>query len=80
MAADIRAAVVHAEHLISALLILARNERGLAVRDQVDLATAAEDVLDSSAVGSRRSSPVIRCWPNGLSVTVTIPSAGDHRA
>jgi signal transduction histidine kinase len=54
MAADIRAAVDHAEHLICALLILARNQRGLSVREQVDLATAAEDVLDSAAVGDRR--------------------------
>ena len=46
MAADIRAAVDHAEHLIGALLILARNERGLTVREKVDLATVAEDVLD----------------------------------
>jgi signal transduction histidine kinase len=54
MAADIRAAVDHAEHLIGALLILARNQRGLTVREQVDLATAAEDVLDTAAVGDRR--------------------------
>jgi signal transduction histidine kinase len=54
MAADIRAAVDHAEHLIGALLILARNQRGLAVREQVDLATAAEDVLDAAVVGDRR--------------------------
>jgi signal transduction histidine kinase len=54
MAADIRAAVDHAEHLISALLILARNQRGLTVREQVDLATAAEDVIDAAAVGDRR--------------------------
>jgi signal transduction histidine kinase len=46
MAADIRAAVDHAEHLIGALLLLARNERGLTVREKVDLATVAEDVLD----------------------------------
>jgi signal transduction histidine kinase len=50
MAADIRAAVDHAEHLIGALLILARNERGLTVREEVDLATTAEDVLDAAAV------------------------------
>jgi signal transduction histidine kinase len=54
MAADIRAAVDHAEHLIGALLILARNERGLTVREQVDLATAAEDVLDTVGLGDRR--------------------------
>jgi len=46
MAADIRAAVDHAEHLIGALLLLARNERGLTGREKVDLATVAEDVLD----------------------------------
>jgi signal transduction histidine kinase len=54
MAADIRAAVDHAEHLIGALLILARNERGLTVHEEVDLATVAEDVLDIATVGERR--------------------------
>ena len=54
MAADIRAAVDHAEHLISALLILARNDRGLGIHEQVDLATVAEDVLDTAAVGDRK--------------------------
>jgi signal transduction histidine kinase len=53
MAADIRAAVDHAEHLISALLILARNDRGLTAREPVDLATVAEDVLDTAAAGDR---------------------------
>jgi signal transduction histidine kinase len=54
MAADIRSAVDHAEHLIGALLIVARNERGLTVHEKVDLATAAEDVLDSAGPGDRR--------------------------
>jgi signal transduction histidine kinase len=54
MATDIRAAVGHAEHLIGALLILARNERGLTVREEIDLATVAEDVLDTVAPGDRR--------------------------
>ena len=54
MAADIRAAVDHAEHLISALLILARNERGLTVHEEVDLATVAEDVLDTAGPDDRR--------------------------
>ena len=54
MAADIRAAVDHAEHLIGALLILSRNERGLTVHDEVDLATVAEDVLDAAAPRDRR--------------------------
>ncbi|MGH8889841.1 MAG: sensor histidine kinase, partial [Acidothermaceae bacterium] len=51
MALDVRAAVDHAEHLIGALLILARNERGLTAHEHVDLATSAEDVLDTVAVG-----------------------------
>jgi signal transduction histidine kinase len=54
MAGDIRAAVDHAEHLIGALLLLARNEHGLTVRDEVDLATAAEDVLDTADLHGRR--------------------------
>jgi signal transduction histidine kinase len=51
MAVDIRAAVDHAEHLVGALLLLARNERGLTIREDVDLATTAEDVLDTADVG-----------------------------
>jgi signal transduction histidine kinase len=54
MGADTRAAADHAEHLIGALLILARNERGLTVREEVDLATIAEDVLDTTDPGDRR--------------------------
>lgn len=54
MATDVRAAVDHAEQLIAALLILARNERGLALHEPVDLATVAEDVLDGAALGDRR--------------------------
>ncbi len=55
MGADVRAAVDHAEHLIGALLILARNERGLSVHEQIDLATVAEDVLDIAILGDRRA-------------------------
>jgi signal transduction histidine kinase len=54
MAADIRAAVDHAERLIAALFILARNERGLTVHDDVDLATVAEDVIDTVVLDGRR--------------------------
>jgi signal transduction histidine kinase len=54
MGADIRAAVDNAEQLIGALLILARNERGLTVREEVDLATSAEDVLDAVSLDGRR--------------------------
>ncbi len=55
MAADIRTEVDRAEHLIGALLILARNERGLTVHEEVDLATVAEDVLDTAGLGDRRA-------------------------
>jgi signal transduction histidine kinase len=54
MGTDIRAAVDHAEHLIGALLILARSERGLTVREELDLAMVAEDVLDNADIGDRR--------------------------
>jgi signal transduction histidine kinase len=54
MAADIRVAVDHAEQLIGALFILARSERGLTVREEVDLATVAEDVLDTAALDGLR--------------------------
>ena len=54
MAADIRTAVGRAEHLIGALLILARNDRGLTIHEEVDLATIAEDVLDTAQLGDRR--------------------------
>jgi signal transduction histidine kinase len=54
MATDIRAAVDRAEQLIGALLLLARNERGLSACEQVDLATVAEDVLDTAGFGGRR--------------------------
>jgi signal transduction histidine kinase len=59
MAADIRAAMDHAEHLIGALLILARNERGLTVHETVDLATVAENVLDTACLGDRRVHPTL---------------------
>jgi signal transduction histidine kinase len=55
MAVDIREAVDHAENLISALLILARNERGLVVHEHVDLATVIEDVLDAVNPGDRHT-------------------------
>jgi hypothetical protein len=39
---------------IGALLILARNQRGLADYEDVDLATAAEDILDTTHQGDRQ--------------------------
>jgi signal transduction histidine kinase len=65
MATDIRAAVDHEEHLIGALLLLARNERGLTIRDHVDLATVAEDVLDTTDLGDRHLHATLE--PAGIS-------------
>ena len=54
MGHDVRAAVSDAERLIGALLTLARSDRGLTACEPVDLATVAEDVLDSADRGDRR--------------------------
>jgi signal transduction histidine kinase len=54
MGRDVRVAVDHAERLIDALLTLARNERGLSVREPVDLSTVAENVVDATDRGDRR--------------------------
>ncbi|MGA4539003.1 sensor histidine kinase [Uniformispora flossi] len=59
MGRDVRAAVGAAEDLIDALLTLARNERGLTVREDVDLATVAEDVLDADRQGPPRPEAVL---------------------
>jgi signal transduction histidine kinase len=60
MGADIRIAVDRAEQLISTLLILARNERGLTIHENVDLATVAEDVLDTAGLRDRRVHTTLR--------------------
>jgi signal transduction histidine kinase len=46
MAADVRQAVDHAERLIEALLVLARNEQARVLTDPLDLAAVAEDALE----------------------------------
>jgi signal transduction histidine kinase len=48
MGQDVRAAVSHAQALIDALLTLARTDQGRFDRDDVDLATVAEDALDAA--------------------------------
>jgi signal transduction histidine kinase len=48
------AGIEQAEALVGALLALARNEYGLSVREEVDLATVAENVLDDVELGDRR--------------------------
>ncbi len=60
MAGEIRTAVDHSEQLIGALLILARNERGITVREEIDLATIAEDVLDSADLHDRVVHPTLQ--------------------
>jgi signal transduction histidine kinase len=52
MAVDVRQGVEHAERLIEALLVLARNDRARSLTDALDLATIAEDALEGrSAAG-----------------------------
>jgi signal transduction histidine kinase len=46
MTVDVRQAVDHAERLIEALLVLARNEQARALTDPLDLAAVAEDALE----------------------------------
>jgi signal transduction histidine kinase len=52
MSADVRQAVDHAERLIAALLLLARNDQARVLSDPLDLAVIAEDALEGrSAAG-----------------------------
>ncbi len=46
MTADVRQAAGHAERLIEALLVLARNDQARALTDPLDLAAVAEDALE----------------------------------
>ena len=46
MAAEVRQAVDHAERLIEALLVLARNDQARTLTDPLDLAAVAEDALE----------------------------------
>ena len=46
MTAEIRQAVDHAQRLIEALLVLARNDQARTLTDPLDLATVAEDALE----------------------------------
>jgi signal transduction histidine kinase len=47
MSAEVRQAVDHAQRLIDALLVLARNDQPRALTDPVDLAAIAEDALEA---------------------------------
>jgi signal transduction histidine kinase len=46
MSAEVRQAVDHAERLIEALLVLARNDQARTLTDPLDLAAVAEDALE----------------------------------
>jgi signal transduction histidine kinase len=68
MAADVRQAVDHAERLIEALLVLARNDQARALTDPLDLAAVAEDALEGRTA-------------NGVTTTATLgeaPVTGDQ--
>jgi signal transduction histidine kinase len=49
MTAEIRQAVDHAQRLIEALLVLARNDQARTLTDPLNLATVAEDALEGRA-------------------------------
>jgi signal transduction histidine kinase len=69
MSTEIRQAVEHADRLIEALLLLARNDQPRALTEPLDLATITEDALE----GRGRV-------PNSTTITVTLgeaPVTGD---
>jgi signal transduction histidine kinase len=51
MVAEVRQAIGHAERLIEALLVLARNDQARALADPLDLAVVAEDALEGRTTG-----------------------------
>jgi signal transduction histidine kinase len=68
MAADVRQAAGHAERLIDALLVLARNDQARALTGPLDLAAVAEDALEGRTA-------------NGITTTATLgeaPVTGDQ--
>jgi signal transduction histidine kinase len=68
MAAEVRQAVDHAERLIEALLVLARNDQARALTDPLDLAVVAEDALEGRTA-------------SGITTTTTLsqaPVTGDR--
>jgi signal transduction histidine kinase len=68
MAADVRQAADHAERLIEALLVLARNDQARALTDPLDLAAVTEDALEGRTA-------------NGITTTTTLdeaPVTGDQ--
>jgi signal transduction histidine kinase len=67
MSAEVRQAVEHAERLIEALLVLARNDQPRVLTEPLDLAVVAEDALEGRSA-------------NGMTTTATLheaPVTGD---
>jgi signal transduction histidine kinase len=62
MAVDVRHAVDHAQRLIEALLVLARNDQRRALTDPLDLAAVAEDALEGRTA-------------NGITTTTSLDEA-----
>ncbi|HEX3815389.1 MAG TPA: ATP-binding protein [Mycobacteriales bacterium] len=63
MSAEVRQAVDHAERLIEALLILARNEQARALTAPLDLAAIAEDALDGRTAHGIRTTATLHEAP-----------------
>jgi signal transduction histidine kinase len=62
MSAEVRQAIEHAERLIEALLVLARNDQPRALTDPLDLAVVAEDALEGRSA-------------NGITTTTALDDA-----
>ena len=62
MAVEARQAVDHAERLIEALLVLARNDQARTLTEPLDLAALAEDALEGRT-------------PNGITITTALDEA-----
>jgi hypothetical protein len=85
MAVEVRQAAERAEALIETLLTLARSDRGLGSRDQLDVAVLAEDALDAAHPAIRARGLEVRaalrpaaavCWSSGWSATSSTTPCG----
>jgi signal transduction histidine kinase len=63
MSSEVRQAVDHAERLIQALLVLARNDQPRALTDPLDLATIVEDALEGRTADGVRTSASLATAP-----------------
>jgi signal transduction histidine kinase len=79
MSAEVRQAVDHAERLIEALLVLARNDQARVLTDPLDLAVVAEDALGGRGANFTRLDDRIRHDGFGLGLTLVSSIAAVHR-